>query len=159
MTTYTTLKQIIDQLESCDFKSETGPLEKNAAFIALKKMAYEKINQPNTGWCEVKGHGGLFFMDFQQNKKPVEQEPDYDNHANCCDENRITLQRFAHKYCDGLYTSDLDKDSQCGGWYYLKIMVEEKRRANESNMQPFHPNLRKLLIERWGEILKMEIEK
>ncbi len=37
---YTTLQQIVDQLKSCDYNTEEGgPLVKNIAFIALKKMA------------------------------------------------------------------------------------------------------------------------
>lgn len=36
-----TLSEIITQLESCGFTCEAGPLEKNAAFVALKAMAKE----------------------------------------------------------------------------------------------------------------------
>lgn len=33
------LKQIVEQLESCNFECEAGPLENNVAFIELKRMA------------------------------------------------------------------------------------------------------------------------
>lgn len=33
------LKEIIEQLESCKFECEAGPLENNTAFIELKKRA------------------------------------------------------------------------------------------------------------------------
>lgn len=34
-----TLKEIVEQLESCGYECEAGKLEFNVAFIALKKMA------------------------------------------------------------------------------------------------------------------------
>lgn len=33
------LKEIIEQLESCKFECQAGPLENNTAFIALKEYA------------------------------------------------------------------------------------------------------------------------
>lgn len=35
------LKQIVEQLEKCNFKCEGGSLENNVAFIELKKAAQE----------------------------------------------------------------------------------------------------------------------
>ena len=34
-----TLKEIVAQLEWCNYECEAGPLTNNAAFIALKEMA------------------------------------------------------------------------------------------------------------------------
>lgn len=34
-----TLKEIVEQLESCEFTCEGGPLEDNLAFIALKETS------------------------------------------------------------------------------------------------------------------------
>jgi hypothetical protein len=34
-----TLKEIVEQLRSCGFECEAGPLENNVAFIALEKRA------------------------------------------------------------------------------------------------------------------------
>jgi hypothetical protein len=35
------LKEIVEQLESCEYECEGGPLEMNTAFIELKKAALE----------------------------------------------------------------------------------------------------------------------
>lgn len=37
-----TLKQIVDQLKSCGFQCEAGPLELNTAFIELERKANEE---------------------------------------------------------------------------------------------------------------------
>jgi hypothetical protein len=36
---YTTLTEIMEQLEACGYECPGGPLENNEAFIALKPMA------------------------------------------------------------------------------------------------------------------------
>lgn len=38
------LKQIVEQLESCNYECEAGPLVNNVAFIALKEKAKEEQN-------------------------------------------------------------------------------------------------------------------
>lgn len=42
MDEYDSLKKIVEQLESCDYKNEAGILNKNVAFLKLKQMA-EKV--------------------------------------------------------------------------------------------------------------------
>lgn len=39
-----TLKQIVDQLEACNFECEAGSLTTNSAFIELKELIYGKVN-------------------------------------------------------------------------------------------------------------------
>ncbi len=53
-----TLQEIVAQLESCGFTCQAGPLEKNAAFVALKAMAESEIDfydHPLMGYCDVDG--------------------------------------------------------------------------------------------------------
>ena len=38
---FETLASIVEQLESCDFESEGGPLKLNGAFMSLKEMAHD----------------------------------------------------------------------------------------------------------------------
>ena len=37
--TYYALKGIVEQLESCNYECEAGPLERNTAFLALRELA------------------------------------------------------------------------------------------------------------------------
>lgn len=37
-----TLKEIVEQLESCGYECEAGPLSNNTAFIELKERAAEE---------------------------------------------------------------------------------------------------------------------
>jgi Lar family restriction alleviation protein len=43
---YKTLQQIVDQLEWCNYECEAGSLKMNTAFIALKQMALDEVNNP-----------------------------------------------------------------------------------------------------------------
>jgi hypothetical protein len=57
---YCSIKQIVDQLESCNYESVGGPLVNNIAFIALKRIAYP-INAPKLSTGITDRHGKEIF--------------------------------------------------------------------------------------------------
>ena len=66
--------------------------------------------------------------------------------------NKMTLEDFAHRYCDVLYEPMLPTDCQCTGWKVLRSMVKNKTAPTTENMDAFHPNLRAKLLSYWHEI-------
>lgn len=42
-----TLKEIVEQLESCDYRCEAGSLENNVAFQELKRLAEKPARMPS----------------------------------------------------------------------------------------------------------------
>lgn len=62
-----TLKEIVEQLEQCNFECEAGPLVNNAAFIVLKSIAnipsdeIPDADQPPE-YCKGFIDAALFFM-------------------------------------------------------------------------------------------------
>lgn len=57
-----------------------------------------------------------------------------------------------------LYDPRISKDRQCSGYYQLKRLVEEKKKAlDEQDLVAFHQNLRKVLLDNWENILKLEV--
>jgi len=71
----------------------------------------------------------------------------------------MTLQQFAHEYCDGMYTPGLPEELQCSGWHALRKMVADAIEPNEENLAVFHPLLRPFIEGYWNRIKKLEIEK
>lgn len=92
---------------------------------------------------------------------------------------KVTFNEFCYKCCDGLYNPRFTEEEQCTGYLELKKMVINKikpaslkeierwekyptseelfQTPNVKYLRFLHPLLRPLIIEHWGEILKMEI--
>ena len=69
----------------------------------------------------------------------------------------MSLEEFAEKHLDRMWTPGLPEESQCSGWKCLKRMVLNSEELTEWNLVPFHSNLKPFLIANWEEILKIRI--
>lgn len=68
----------------------------------------------------------------------------------------ITLEKFAEKYLDRIYTPGILEENQSSGWRQLSKLVKEKATLTEENLRPFHPLTRDFLSENWENIKNLK---